>query len=257
VRAGVRRLEEIVIAAKRNAFLDALFYRYLLGKLRQRFQNVYLRGGAHLAALPPDRAVIAFANHTNWWDLLMLFRLTREIPKRCYGMMEEKHLRKYAFFRAIGGFSVDLDSKLGAALGLRYALRLLKKPESFVWIFPQGRLATPYEPIEARPGLSFLCRRAPKGTLLLPVAFRYEFFRDDLPVALIDIGAPLPADGEADVSNVAALCQDRADRLAEAAQARDLSGFVPLLPPRLSINKKWEWVCRAATGRLAGFDPSN
>lgn len=243
-----------MITAKPNAFLDALFYRYLLGKLRKSFQGVYLRGGEHLAALPPGHSVIAFANHTGWWDLFMLFRLTREIPKRCYGMMEEKNLRQYMFFRAIGGFSVDLESRRGAALSLRYALRLLEKPESLVWIFPQGRLATPYEPVQVQPGLSFLCGRAPAGTLLLPVSFRYEFFRDDLPVALIDVGAPLPASGNPDI---AALCQNRADRLAEAARARDLSGFAPLLAPRLSVNKKWEWVRRAATGRLAGFDPAN
>lgn len=240
-----------MIPARPSRVLDALFYPYLRRKLRQRFQNVYLRGAGRLAALPADRPVIAYANHTNWWDLLLLYRLTREIPKRCYGMMEEKHLRKYPFFRAIGGFGVDLERPDPAAL--RYALRLLDDPRALLWIFPQGRLATPYEPLEIRPGLPFLCRRAPRA-VILPVAFRYEFFRDDLPVALIEIGAPLESP---DAETLRAAGQAAADRLAEAARARDLAGFAPLLPPRLSINKKWEWACRAATGRLRGFDPSN
>ena len=244
-----------MIPARKNRLLDAFFYLYLRRKLAQRFHGVHLRGGEHLAALPADQAVIAFANHTNWWDLLMLFRLTRVIPKSCYGMMEEKNLRKYEFFRAIGGFSVDLESRLGAALSLRYAARLLRDPGNLVWIFPQGRLATPYEPIEVRPGLPFLARIAPKA-LLLPVAFRYEFFRDDLPLALIDVGAPFPAAGTDNVA-IAAACQAQADRLAEAARTRDMSGFTSLLPRRLPINKKWEWVVRAATGRLAGFEPGN
>ena len=243
-----------MIPARKNRFLDALFYAYLRRKLAARFQGVHLRGGERLAALPAGRPVIAFANHTNWWDLPMLFRLTREIPKACHGMMEEQHLRKYPFLRAIGGFSVDLDDPRGAALGLRYALRLLRDPANLVWIFPQGRLCTPYEAIEVRPGLPFLARHAP-GAVLLPVAFRYEFFRDDLPVALISVGAPLEG------APAAAACADALARAAagleEAARARDLSGFVPLLRPRLSINKKWEWTVRAATGRLAGFDPAN
>ncbi len=46
-------------------------------------------------------------------------------------------------------------------------------------------------------------------------------------------------------------------RASQAAAVQDVTGFQPLFPPRLTINKRWEWVKLAARGRLREFSPSN
>ena len=41
------------------------------------------------------------------------------------------------------------------------------------------------------------------------------------------------------------------------AQDQDLTGFMPLFQARWTINKRWQWVKLAATGRLREFSPTN
>ena len=112
--------------------------------------------------------------------------------KAVYCMMEEKQLKHYRFFTWLGAFSVDLSSPLRSAASLRYAQRLLQKKETAIWIFPQGRIARPNEPVEIKPGTDYLAQSSPHA-LLVPVAMRYEFFREDRPNCLIEIGQPFPA----------------------------------------------------------------
>lgn len=245
-----------MIPAQKNALLDGLLYRYLQHLLRRSFRQVAVRGLERLQNLPPDKPAIVFSNHTNWWDALMVFELTRCAPrKKFYCMMEEKNLRSYHFFSWLGAFSVDPDDPVRAAASVRYALRLLKKPETLLWIFPQGKMAPPHELFVARPGAAYLARRNP-GATLLPVAFRYEFFREEKPLALIEVGPPLSAN-TIDDADIQKACQFVARSLDEAVRAQSLRGFASLLTPQLSINKKWQKLSFALRGRLSEFDPEN
>jgi 1-acyl-sn-glycerol-3-phosphate acyltransferase len=245
-----------VIAANKLPWLDAMLYLYFRRMWRKAFQGVYLRGSPHLEGLPADRPIIAYANHTNWWDLLMVFRLTRVLStKKFYGMMEEKQLRPYRFFSWIGAFSVDLSAPGRAAAGLRYAVKLLREPQSLVWLFPQGKLCSPYEPFSLQPGLEFLIKHAPQATIL-PWAFRYEFLRDDRPVVLLEVGTPLSAEG-ATTGKLQEACEILCQRLLEVARASDLSEFQCLETPSLTINKRWEYCLCVLRGRLQEFDPRN
>src|ERR1700677_3829806 len=115
---------------------------------RGAFHIIAGRGLEHLRNLPDDRPVLLFCNHTNWWDGIALILLTRQMPhKSAYCMMEEKQLVHYQFFTRLGAVSVDLESPLQAGASLRYARRLLQDKKSAVWIFPQGKLCRPDEPI--------------------------------------------------------------------------------------------------------------
>jgi hypothetical protein len=245
-----------MIPESHQPLLAWLLDHYMRHQLRSRFQGLYVTGLQHLHTLPIDRSVIAYANHCGWWDLFWTYRLSRECPqKKIYGMMEEKQLRPYRFFTALGTFSIDLSAPGKASAGLRHALRLLQKPASMVWMFPEGELRSPTLPFAPRPGLQFLCRK--KGTtVLLPIALRYEFFRDDKPVALAAIGPSFPA-SEADEPRIIAQQQALSDHLAATTRTRDLSDFTCLQEPRLTINKRWEWLCCALRGRLHTFQPHN
>jgi 1-acyl-sn-glycerol-3-phosphate acyltransferase len=206
--------------------------------------------------LPPDRPVILFCNHTNWWDALMIYLLTRQMPhKAVYCMMEEKQLKHYRFFTWLGAFSVDLSSPLRSAAALRYAQRLLQKKDTAIWIFPQGKLCRPSEPLEVKPGTDYLAKNAPHA-ILVPVAMRFDFFREDRPNVLIEVGEPFQAIDRTD-GRIAQECNDAFARLSQAAMAQDLTGFDLLFKPQLPINKRWQWIKLAVTGRLREFSPTN
>jgi 1-acyl-sn-glycerol-3-phosphate acyltransferase len=245
-----------VIQANKSPFLDRLLYRFFRRMARRAFHTIAGRGLEHLHRLPAGQPVILFCSHTNWWDGLICFLLTRHLPgKASYCMMEEKQLRHYRFFTWLGAFSVDLDHPVRSAASLRYARRLLRRNDTAIWIFPQGKFCRPNEPVEVRPGTDYLAKATP-GALLVPLALRYNFFREGRPNVLIEIG---PAFSVAEIGDgrIARECNAVLTRVSQAAENQDLTGFAPLFPPLWTINKRWEWIKRAATGRLRDFTPEN
>jgi chlorobactene lauroyltransferase len=200
--------------------------------------------------------VIAYANHSNWWDGLVIFYLTRFcLGRDFYCMMEEKQLAHYRFFTWLGAFSVDATNSLRAAAAVRYSINLLKKTSTVLWIFPQGRQATPHERIQIKPGADFLSRRAPQA-LMLPVAFRFAFFREQRPEILICVGAPHPAFESSDAFIRGSL-QSLCDALDADILRDDLTGYERLMRPGWSINKLWEAVGRVFKLRWSGFQSQN
>ena len=109
--------------------------------------------------------------------------------------------------------------------------------------------------MEIKPGTDYLAKNAPHA-LLVPVALCYEFFREDRPNVLIEIGRPFQAI-ERTEGRIAQECNDVFARVSEAAKAQDLTGFSLLFQPRWTINKRWEWIKRALTGRLGEFSSTN
>ncbi len=146
-------------------------------------------------------------------------------------MMEEKQLTHYRFFTWLGAFSVDLSSPLRSAASLRYAQRLLQRNDTAIWIFPQGKICKQNEPVEAKPGTDYLAQSSPHA-LLVPVAMRYDFFREDRPNALIEIGEPFsPVDSLE--GRVAEECNRAYARVTQASLDQDLTGFTPAVPAAL------------------------
>jgi 1-acyl-sn-glycerol-3-phosphate acyltransferase len=244
-----------MIAANKNDVLDSFLYLYFRWLARRSFHLVATRGLENLRNLPADRPVLLFCNHTNWWDGLMLYLLTRQIRKACYCMMEEQQLKHYRFFAWLGAFSVDLSSPIRSAASLRYAQRLLQKEDTAIFIFPQGRISRPNEPIQARPGTDYLAKTATRS-VLIPVAMSYGFFREDRPNVLIEIGAAFPSI-ECTEGRIERECNAMAARAAAALAAQDLTGFTPLFLPRLALNKRWEWIKLLVSGRRREFTAAN
>lgn len=66
-------------------------------------------------------------NHSSWWDGLLAYHAAGKLPgKRHYFMMEEEQLRKYAFFRKLGAYSINPGSPGDARASLRYTAGLLE-----------------------------------------------------------------------------------------------------------------------------------
>jgi 1-acyl-sn-glycerol-3-phosphate acyltransferase len=245
-----------MILANKKAFLDSLLYLYLQVSLRGHFTSIEAAGLEHLTNLKSPQPVIAVANHTCWWDGLIVFYLTRFCSDReYYCMMEEKQLRHYKFFTWIGAFSVDLENGLRAALSIRYAAKLLRKPNAFLWIFPQGEQVSRYDKILVKHGVDYLARQT-NDAVILPVAFAYEFFREQKPQVLIRFGKPIPAI-EVTTPSLQAVLQDLADTALLDCRNGNLEAYQVLLKPRLSMNKRWEWFLFLLRGKASEFNARN
>lgn len=245
-----------MIPADKNPLLDELLYLYLLRSLRRTFYSVEVRGLDHYRTLTRKRPTIAFANHTNWWDGLMIFFLTRfNRRKDTYCMMDERQLRQYKFFTWLGAFSTDVENPIRSAASIRYALRILREPSTLLAIFPQGKMESPYREIETAKGAHFLARSVSDGQML-PLTFRYEFFREQRPTVLINIGEPFPTI-ESSPERIRDTLRQLAHEQEQACRTGNFNGYERALRPSLSINKKWDWFRHLVTGRIRHFDPEN
>lgn len=247
----------VVIAARKDPWLDTLLYHgYLRWSIRRAFHAIHIRGLEHLKGLPEDAPAIACSNHSNWWDGLVVFFLTRvRTDKAFYCMMEEAQLRHYRFFTWLGAFSVDPQNSVRAGASVLYSLRLLQNPKNMLWVFPQGRQAPAHEPVVVRPGVTYLCRRTPQA-VVLPVAFRYAFLREQRPEVFIRVGVPIPA-LEVNDAHLQDVLRQLCAELDEAIRCENTSGFQELLTPGWSVNKCWEALVRLMRGEWREFRSQN
>ena len=245
-----------MIPAKKSRLAEFTIGRVITRSVRRRFHAMYVAGAENLARLDPARPVVGCANHTNWWDgfVLYAFSKARQRDRDFHLAMDERNLARYFFFSWLGVFGVGLDDAAGATAGVRYAVRLLRdRPGRIAWIFVQGALTPPLEPIVARPGAGFIARHA--GAQILPVVVRYEWLQESKATVFLAVGEPLPAATEPDdlAARLNALNADLRSRLEHPTR----EGLDPVHPPRLSLNKRWDYFWHLATGRRAEFERDN
>ena len=240
-----------MIAARKFPLLDSASYFLLRFLIRSRFHGVYVSGREHFAELDPLKAVIGCANHTNWWDGFIVHLLSKELAGRSsYIAQDEKHLARYRFLSWLGAFGIDLDGSPTA--GLRYALRVLASPQSLVWFFPQGHIAHPTKPIIAKVGATFLAKKS--AAQLLPVILRYEWMIESRPSILIRIGAPLPDTTKA--KELQQCLQTLFDEVVPEP-GKFTETFHPLFKPRMSLNKKLDFLIHRLRGERTPFVREN
>lgn len=241
------------LAARWNPAFNAFVGWIIRRAIRRRFRAVLVAGRDQLRVVDEGRAVVIVANHTNWWDGFVAQYVVEQLMRgrRCHVAQSAKYLRDYPFFTWAGAFGIDLEQ--GVLPGLRHAIELLRDRRVAMWIFPQGRIHHPDTPIRGNPGASFLSRKA--GVQLLPVNFRYEWLVESRPTFLVRIGTPL-APG-AMTEEIDSSLQNLNDQTKRKLDPIDLSDFVPLMRPHLSLNKKMDWVIAALRGRLRQFERDN
>ncbi len=245
-----------MIPAKKSRLADATIGGVIAGSVRRRFHAFYVTGMENLARLDPAQPVVGCSNHTNWWDGFVLYTFAhRRLRDRTFHLaMEERNLTRYFFFPWLGVFGVGLEGAADAIAGLRYAVRLLRgHPDRIAWIFVQGKLTSPREPIVARPGAAFIARQA--TAQMLPVVVRYEWLIESKATVFLSIGEPLPAgtEPEAIAARMNALNAELGAQIDDTAH----DGLDAVLAPRLSLNKRWDYVLKVATGRRAEFEREN
>ncbi len=242
-----------MLKAQKSKLWDTLIHHYIRNIFRKEFHTFLVAGQNHLSAFSKKMPVIGIANHSNWWDGFLILFLTRLLPaRRHYIMMEERHLEKYSLFRKLGAFGVNLDDPRQGAQALHYAASLLRDPSTLLWIFPQARLRPARELLHFHRGAQLLARRV-GGCLALPLALRYEFTTEQHPIALARFGPPLQDPEDINEKSVVQLLAQIDNDILKC----DFSEYLQFIPPRLSLNKRWEYFWHLLHGKAGDFQASN
>ena len=223
-----------------RAAVDAM----IRSKMRGGFHRVLTQGVDRLRA-EVDRdpsGTLFLANHSCWWDLFLVHTLNEAIPVDGYGMMEHFNMVRFGFFRRIGAFSVDRTDPASVRASLEYAAGLLRRPRAGVWIFPQGKIeSNDARPLIFQPGIRALVRRSGR-VRVVPVAFRYEFWQDERPEALVRFGEPARVD-RPDLPTLIPTFERRLteelDALRGDAIAQGAENFAPLVEGKRSISERY------------------
>lgn len=240
-------------------FFDGYFRR----QFARYFTTVRWQSLADPASWDPAVPTLGVANHTNWWDGFLAFLLTRELGRAAHLLMEAEHLARYRAFRYVGTLPMHRGRPRAAYRDLMHA-RVALRPETVLWIFPQGARRPAGEPIAGcERGAAQLIRAAGGPVRLLPVAFRYPFLGEQLPEAFALVGEPLVlhpgehAARRAVMAIVETELRRTVERLDAALAGEEVARFRVLVDGKLSVNKRMDRF-RHRVGLLRGeYEPRN
>ena len=171
--------------------------------------------------------------------------------------MDARALERYAFFKRLGVFGVEQETRRGAARFLRVARDILSQPDNALWLTPQARFADVREqPARFKPGIGHLPRLGSR-ICFLPVAIEYTFWEERLPEILVRFGEPrITCSDERDgagtrTEQFANHLSATQSALAAEATRRDPQDFENLLSGRSGVGGIYDcW--RAFKARVAG-----
>lgn len=254
----------MLLDARKHPLLERAYARYGRRLLRRAFARVWVGG----APWPEGAPVIAFANHSAWWDPVLALFLSHDVFRRDgYGLMEGAQLLRYPFFRRIGCFGATGEHPAEDARGLAlYAARLLRGaepsgPPRTLWIFPQGALLPARVPLAFRSGLARFSRAVPDA-VLLPIALRYDVRSAQRPECFVRVGQPVhPAHGGAGSESPGRLTRrleqrlrDELDRLDADLTADHPAGYRVVLAGRGSLSDFYDRTMGRLRGRNGAVD---
>lgn len=166
-----------------------IFRTYTWYLFKRRFNSVLL----HNNYKPQDnKSTLYYFNHTSWWDGLIPFLLNEyEFHQTGHAIMELEQVQKIKFFRKIGAYSIDRSNIKSSLISLNYTIDVLSKTGNSVFIYPQGTIVSPTEPITLEGGLAWLYSQLPDHVDLVPGALFMHTFNSDKPTLKINIGKPV------------------------------------------------------------------
>jgi 1-acyl-sn-glycerol-3-phosphate acyltransferase len=248
-----------------SPWLLRLFLLYARRYMQRSFHAVRLLRDGQPPQLP-DQPLVVYCNHPSWWDpLLCLFLAQYYFPARAhYGPMDAEALARYRFLTRLGFFGLATGTRQSAATLLRVGQALAQRPQTALWITPQGQFTDPRQrPVRFRPGLGHLARRL-STVAFVPLALEYPFWYERLPEALACFGDAvlvdqLPLRRATDwTALLARQLEATQDRLAEAARQQAWEHFETLLHGRVGVGGVYDlWRRLRAWQRGDAFQPDH
>ncbi|MDF1816677.1 MAG: lysophospholipid acyltransferase family protein [Verrucomicrobiales bacterium] len=237
---------ETDVITKRSPLLYNLLAWAFARQLKKNFHAV------NLLTPPPavDGPLICFMNHPSWNDpMVMCFLSQLFFPDReLYGPMDADALKGYPMFARAGCYPVTHGNAGGARKFLRTSRAILQRPQTVIWINPQGRFADARErPVTFEPGLGALLKTAKTPVTTLPVALEYTYGVEQCPEVFVTFGEAVQAPDGDWTSACEKAMQTTQDHLAERVIARKAGEFTTILGGSVGVGGVYElWQrCRA------------
>jgi 1-acyl-sn-glycerol-3-phosphate acyltransferase len=238
-----------------SRLLLRIFSTYSRWYVARHFHSVRLS-----AAGQPPRTdalpLVIYVNHASWWDPLVCLLLQNEFfnSRPAYAPIDRAALEQYRFFARVGFFGVEQNSARGAGQFLRTATGLLQRPDSILWLTPQGRFADARErPVGCKPGLGHLPARVERA-VYVPLALEYVFWQERKPEILCRFGEMEIIERSPRKDWTVHFEQQLAstqNALAAEALRREAADFQPLLKSGSGVGLAYDaW--RRLRARLAG-----
>ncbi|MEO8071652.1 MAG: lysophospholipid acyltransferase family protein [Acidobacteriota bacterium] len=178
-----------MLEANKSAWFEKIFAVYNRNFIKRRFHSLHVSGLDLFCRKNPAIPLIIYANHSTWWDGLIIFEICRKANFDFFVMMEEKQLKNLFLFRKLGAFSVVRENPRKAIESINYAAGLLKNPRRTLLIFPQGEiLPNDLRPLNFYNGLSRIIEKSGK-VFAAPLAIRYEFLGEFKPQIFVKISS--------------------------------------------------------------------
>jgi hypothetical protein len=188
--------------------------------------------------------------------ILLLLKDVVAPGRSAYGPVDAAAIERYAMFKRMGFFGVDQNSTRGAVQFLRLSRAILGRPQTSLWLTPQGRFADVRERPVFRRGLGMLAARCERA-LFVPAALEYPFWEERLPEALAWVGEPIVVDSRdaADEARWTSVLESRLaetqTKLADASIRRDAAAFRTVLAGRSGVGGVYD-VWRGLKARIQG-----
>ncbi len=177
-----------MLPARKSKLFERVFATYNRNLIARRFTGLRIAGLKQLRARASDEPLVLYANHSSWWDGLVIFAVGHECRLEQYAMMEARQLMMYPFHRKLGAFGVVRENAREAMRSIEYAAKLLDKTNRALWIFPQGETQlNDTRPLKMFTGAARIIKRMSVASVA-PVALRYEFLDDFRPEIFVRVG---------------------------------------------------------------------
>ena len=177
-----------MIKAEHKNWARLVFNPYIKRLLKKNFNNFYLTSEA--PKIEKNKSILITPNHISWWDGFFIDFAVRNIfHKNIFLMMLEEQLKRFWFFSKLGAYSINPGNVKSVLETVNYTSLLLEKPGNFLVVYPQGEIeAYEKKPLTLKKGLNLIIKKSKKDFIILPTAFKIQYYNEKNPSVLFSFG---------------------------------------------------------------------
>lgn len=167
-----------MITARHNKLYARCFDMMMETLLHRSFRRIHI----HDNITGDGKSVLCVANHFSWWDgFIARYANRKTVNKKVFVMMLEDQLAKRPFLRKVGAFSIRKNTP-SALESIQYASDVLRDPNHWLLLFPQGRFQSQHRfPLTFEKGWFRIAEKAPENTQVVFMASLPDYFEQRRP----------------------------------------------------------------------------